>query len=116
MLHVNIVLSNRDQKPGETPESYAAELKRLYDKAHSGRSTQVRCEDLLRRFFDGLRDEEAKVQVEFVKTPPDIDSAVAEVVNFLVTRKCSKPTSHSDGEKRMHSGCAVRAGNQGPYS
>lgn len=81
--------SSRNQKPGETVENYAADLKRLYDKAHKGRDLKTRCEDLLRRFFDGLVDEEAKVQVEFVKSPSSIDSAVADVVNFMETRRNS---------------------------
>ncbi len=74
--------SHRDQKPGEAAEEYAAELKRLYDKAYPQRAAQTRREDLLRRFLDGLSDEQARFQVEFVKDPGDIDATVYEVVAF----------------------------------
>ena len=33
---------NRQQKPGERVEDYAAELKRLYDKAHPKRNIKTR--------------------------------------------------------------------------
>ncbi len=79
--------SRRDQKPGEAAEEYAAELKRLYDKAYPHRATQTRREDLLRRFLDGLQDEQTRLQVEFVKEPPDIDTAVYEVVTFQEARR-----------------------------
>ena len=49
--------SNRDQNSGESIEEYAAELKRLYDKAHSNRDSETRREDLLRHFLDGILDE-----------------------------------------------------------
>ena len=48
------MFSRRDQKASETVEEYAAELKRLYDKAHKNRDPVTRKEDLLRRFLDGL--------------------------------------------------------------
>lgn len=78
--------SNRSQNPGETVEEYAADLKRLYDKAHANRDKRTRTEDLLRRFLDGLMDDRARFSVEFTKEPEDIDDAVYEVVNFLETR------------------------------
>jgi hypothetical protein len=34
--------SSRLQKPGETPEAYCAELKKLYDKAYPGRNVETR--------------------------------------------------------------------------
>lgn len=79
--------SSRDQIAGESVQDYAAELKRLYDKAHANRDRQTRQEDLLRRFLDGLNDERARFQVEFVKQPDDIDSAVYEVVSCQETKK-----------------------------
>lgn len=48
-------------------EDYAAELKRLYDKAHPKRNSERREEDLLRRFLDGLADSDAQFHVEYVK-------------------------------------------------
>jgi hypothetical protein len=74
--------SNRSQRPGESVEDYAAELKALYDKGYPSRDGQTRREDLLRRFLNGLLDEHTQMQVEYVKEPVDIDQAVYEVVNF----------------------------------
>ena len=89
--------SNRDQKASESVEEYAAELKRLYDKAHGLRDRETRKEDLLRRFLDGLSNEQARFQVEYVKDPLDIDEAVYEVVNFMETRK---RTNASEGDRK----------------
>ena len=57
----------------------------MYDKAHSNRDENTRREDLLRRFLDGLYDEKARFQVEYVKEPRDIDEAVYQVVDFQET-------------------------------
>ncbi|KAL3864531.1 hypothetical protein ACJMK2_006205 [Sinanodonta woodiana] len=51
----------RNQRPHELVEEYAAELKRL------ARDRKTRREDLLRRFLDGLHDEDARFQVEYIK-------------------------------------------------
>ena len=77
----------RKQKSNETIESYAADLKKLYDKAHARRDPQTREEDLLRRFLDGLADGKTSEHVEFVKNPQTIDEAVDEVINFTEVRK-----------------------------
>ena len=95
-----VQFSNRSQKPGETVECYAAELKRIYDKAHPRRDRNTREEDLLRRFMDGLIDEKTRTQVEYVKGPKDIDEAVFEVVNFLETTKRSQVVD--DKRPRRH--------------
>ena len=81
------LFSNREQKQSEAPETYAAELKRLYDKAYPERNSETRTEDLLRRFLDGLNDEAARFHIEYVKDPVDIEMAVYEFVNFQETRK-----------------------------
>ena len=47
--------NRRKQFPGETTEKFAAELKRLYDKAHRNRDFKIRQEDLLSRFLLGLQ-------------------------------------------------------------
>jgi hypothetical protein len=86
--------SRRNQRVGETAEAYAAELKLLYDKAHGYRDRRTRDEDLVRRFLDGLRDDDARFEVEFHKEPESIDDAVYHVVNFIQTRGIS------GGEKR----------------
>ena len=79
--------SQRDQRQNETAEEYAADLKRLYDLAHKRRDGATRREDLVRRFLDGLRDEDVRWEVEYVKEPRDIDEAVYHVVNYIQTRK-----------------------------
>lgn len=91
--------SNRSQRPGECIEDYAAELKRLYDKAHAHRDKATRQEDLLRRFLDGVLDERARMQVEYVKEPTSIDDAVYHLVHYLETRKRSMPSE--GGRRRM---------------
>ena len=53
--------NNRCQRPNETAEEYAAELKALYDKAYPNREGRTRNEDLLRRFMDGLLDDRVQV-------------------------------------------------------
>ena len=58
----------------------------LYDKTHTHRDKVTRREDLLRRFLDGMLDENARFQVEFVKEPRDIDQAVYAVVCFQETK------------------------------
>ena len=78
--------SRRSQRVGETVEEYASELKVLYDKAHGYRDRQTRNEDLVRRFLDGLRDDDIRFEVEYHKEPETIDEAVFHVVNFMQTR------------------------------
>lgn len=85
-----VQFSHRNQKYGETIEDYAAELKKLYDKAHVRRDTETRREDLLRRFLDGLIDDKARFHVEFIKEPNDIDEAVYQVVCFQQTKQKRK--------------------------
>ena len=94
--------SVQNQIPGETPEAYAAELKRLYDRGYPNRDTEIRREDLLRRFLDGLYDEHTSFQVEFVKDPHSIEEAVFHTVTMSDTR--SRQTRKSDGEasRRRH--------------
>ena len=84
------MFSKRNQKANETVEEYSAELKRLYNKAHPGRDEETRQDDLLRRFLDGLVDREASSQVEYIKQPTDIDTAVEETVHFQQLHKPSK--------------------------
>ena len=95
--------SHLSQKSSESVEEYAAELKRLYDKAHANRDEETRHEDLLRKFLDGLYDEKARFQVEYVKEPRDIDEAVYQVVDFQETRHRPLMTdSSSDRRGKKH--------------
>ena len=61
--------SQRVQRPNETVEEYAVELKRLYSKAYKFTDNNTRQEDLVRRFLDGLKDTEARFETEFHKEP-----------------------------------------------
>lgn len=90
-------LHKRNQRPNETVEEFAADLKRLYDKAHVNRDPETRREDLLRRFFDGLSNERASFEVEFHKEPLNIDQAVFHVVNF---EEIKHKSHHSDDSSR----------------
>ena len=94
--------SNRKQKQNETVFEYAADLKRLYDKAHSNRDTQTRIEDLLRRFLDGLNDDEARFAVEFNKDLNTIDEAVNQVINFQEAKRCAENLEKSKNGKNRN--------------
>ena len=81
-----VQFGRREQKTSESAEEYAAELKTLYFKAYGHRDRRTREEDLVRRFMDGLRDEEMRFDVEYHKEPQTIDEAVYHVVNYMQTR------------------------------
>ena len=83
--------SQRVQKQNETVEEYAADLKRLYSKAYQCRDASTRQEDLVRKFLDGLRDNDARFEIEYNKEPEDIDEAVYHALNFIQTRRRSNP-------------------------
>ena len=76
--------SKRTQMSDESVETYAAELKRLYDRAHANRDKETRQEDLTRKFFDGLLDDQSR-QVEYFKDPKTIDEYVSLVVENQAT-------------------------------
>lgn len=92
--------SRRNQKIGETIEAYAAELKRLYDKAHRRRDRKTRDEDLVRRFLDGVTDQEARLQVEFHKEPRDVEEAVYFLVNWQNMRTDMRADRAPRGQAR----------------
>ena len=71
-------------------------MKRLYSKAYQSRDQKTRQEDLVRRFIDGLRDNEARFKKEYNKGPEDIDEAVYHAVNFLQTKRRSHPDAFLD--------------------
>ena len=90
--------SQRAQRTDETVEEFAADLKRLYAKAYKNRDNKTKREDLVRRFLDGMRDNEARFKIEYHKEPDDIDEAVYHAVNFIHTRRRNFHESH---EKRF---------------
>uniref|UniRef100_A0A8W8LL28 Retrotransposon gag domain-containing protein n=1 Tax=Magallana gigas TaxID=29159 RepID=A0A8W8LL28_MAGGI len=63
-----------------SPEEFAAELKRLYDKVHPTRNTRTRREDLVSHFLAGLNDDQARFYVELNKDLKTLDDAVLHVV------------------------------------
>lgn len=81
------VFAARRQKANESVENFAADLKKIYDKAYARRDPRTREEDLLRKFLDGLQDTKAAFHVEFVKDPKNIDTAVDEIINFQEVHK-----------------------------
>ena len=104
--------SQRVQRQNETVEEYAAELKRLYAKAYHYRDAETRQEDLVRRFLDGLRDHDARFEIDYNKEPADIDEAVYHAVNFIQTRRRS---SYSDVSEKKFKKYARRASEETPY-
>ena len=97
--------SKRYQKADETVEDFAAELKRLYNKAYPNRDSVTKREDLLRRFLDGIFDNKASFQVEYVKQPTDINEAVFEIVTFQENKKQSTESHESILEQSV---CTVK--------
>ena len=61
-------------------ESYVAELKRVYGKTYPQHDSTSQDEDLLHRFLNGLMDQKAHQQVDFVKDPANIDEALDKIV------------------------------------
>ena len=100
--------TSRTQKQGETAEDFAADLKRLYDRAHGYRDRRTRDEDLVRRFLDGLRDEEVRMEVEFNKEPQNIDEAVYYVVNLVQIRNAGR--GDRKGRFNMRQSCEIDSG------
>ncbi|KAH3839555.1 hypothetical protein DPMN_112987 [Dreissena polymorpha] len=99
-------LSKRNQRQGETAEEYAAELKRLYDKAHQDRARGIRNEDLVRKFLDGLLDSDVRFEVEYHKKPKDLEEAVFQVVNLIQVKNGCK----QDRPYKSHAGRTVDDG------
>ncbi len=94
-------LENRKQRVGESIHDFACDLKRLYDKAYPGRPANVRNEDLVEKFMDGLLDDVARFQVEYHKSPAMIDQAVYEVIHYQEVfgeseKKTYSPTTQSN--------------------
>lgn len=84
-------------KSGETPSQFAADLKMLILKAFpTDLSYQMREEMLMKQFFDGLQDEDARYFVKYMKKPCSIDEAVDFLYEYRAYKgkaKDSKKTS-----------------------
>ena len=53
-------LTGISQKPGDSEQELAAEIKTLYDKAYPNWDREVQCEDMLNLFFGALADDDAR--------------------------------------------------------
>ncbi|KAH3698138.1 hypothetical protein DPMN_085657 [Dreissena polymorpha] len=82
--------NRRKQRHSATVVEFAADLKVLYDRAHRCRDRQTREEDLVRRFIDGLYDDENKFEVKFNKEPRTVDEAIYHFVNLMQTRNMNR--------------------------
>ena len=85
-----VQFGKRTQKYDETVEEYAAELKRLYDKAYPERNSEMRRQLLLQQFLNGIRDKNAKFAVEYYKEPNSIEDAIHHVVPYLEAQQGPK--------------------------
>jgi hypothetical protein len=83
----------------ESVEEFAVKVKMVYNKAYPGRDIKSRKEDLLQKFMEGLKDQHASSQVQFIKQLEDIDEAVDAVINFQELHAVQK-----DKRSREHYG------------
>ena len=74
----------------------------MYAKAYEFRDENTRQEDLVRRFLDGLRDSDARFEIEYNKEPDDIDEAVYHAVNFIQTKRRSSDDSYQDRKAKKY--------------
>ncbi|KAH3884529.1 hypothetical protein DPMN_008511 [Dreissena polymorpha] len=72
----------------------------LYDRAHPKRDRRTREEDLVRRFLDGLQEEEVRFEVEFHKEPTTVDEAVFNVATYLQMRGKQDERSYRRPKRR----------------
>ena len=89
--------NRRNQQSNESVEEYAAELKRLFDRAYPHRDAATRQEDLVARFLIGISDDKARVHVELNKEPKTIDKAVYHAVNYIEATQ--RANFRDDGSK-----------------
>ena len=81
-------------------EEFAADLKRLYAKAYKNRDCRTKQEDLVQRFLDGMRDNEACFEIKYHKEPDDRDEAVYHAVNFIHTGRRNSQDTHQKRFKK----------------
>ena len=67
----------------EQPRQFAADLRKLIQKAYPrGLSPEVREDMLLKQFFDGLEDEDACYNVKYLQRPRSLDDAVDKLHEY----------------------------------
>ena len=95
---------NRKIRPTENLREFAADLKRLILKAYPrGISADVREDMIMKQFFDGLHDEEARYHVKSLQHPRNLNHAVELVEQYysycgkrgMPSR--SRPSDRGDG-------------------
>ena len=97
-----VMFTSRNQQSNESVQDFAAELTMLYDKAHPRRDAKTRCEDLMRRWLDGIKDRKSAKQVEFVKSPATMEDAIDAYVKLQGlnhgshSHKASRTTNQAD--------------------
>ena len=96
-----VQFSKRMQKYDESIKEYAAELKRIYDNAYSGRKQEMRHQLLLQQFLSGLKDKEVKFAVKYYKEPNILEEAVHHVVTYSEAQQGSKSQNrHNNRSQR----------------
>ena len=73
----------RKLQKGEQPRQFAADLRKLIQKAYPrGLSPEVREDMLLKQFFDGLDDEDARYFVKYLQHPRSLDDAIDKLHEY----------------------------------
>ena len=84
----------------ETPRQFAADLRTLILRAYkNGISPEVREEMLLKQFFDGLQDENARYAIKYLQRPDTLESAVDKLEEYYTFRDRSN-FANSDQQQR----------------
>ena len=96
-----VQFNRRNQKSGETPEAYAAELKRMYDKAYTNRDAKIGQDDLLQRFLMGLIENKTRIHIELTKDPRYVEETVHEVITYLETTNYSQYDDQVSGKNKL---------------
>lgn len=84
---------NRHLRKGETVRELAVDLKQLIRKAYPvGLNRSVMEDMLIKQFFDGLDDEDARYFVEYLKRPRSLDEAVELLLEYDAYRGIRRET------------------------
>ena len=65
-----------------------------------------RDEDLLHRFLNGLMDQKAHQQVEFVKDPANIDEALDEIVKYCESQQSGQLQQYGSNKNILNARAA----------
>ncbi len=84
-------------------EDFAAELKRLYDRAYERKDPEIRQQSLVDKFLAGLQDQDLQFAVEWSKEPSTIEEAIRHVIHYMEARQgrtYEKNSEYSSGSCR----------------